>query len=186
MVLGGLLTAITIYVLSVLGFTHLVETGTLIRIQHTELCPRVAEKPPPLLAVLMDVPGSRFHTTFYFHLTSGFLTFFFMIGSEIIARFSRRSQPIPVNATTTNINTIPFSTLNISISLAIFVNVILNIFGLSVANGIQLSVVLAALLVTNKKARKHLRTRLRQNLDSLTVGRSSRVVSIALVPIRDF
>ena len=130
----------------------------------------------------MDVPGSRSHLILYFHLASRLLTVLFMICAEIIARFSRYSQPIPANSTTTINNAIPFSTLNISMALTIGFNIILNMFGLSVVNGIQLSVVLAALLGTNAKARKHLRLRLRQNLDSLTVGRSSRVepeVSIA-------
>ena len=72
-------------------------------------------------------------------------------------------------------------------ALTIVFNIILNMFGLSVVNGIQLSVVLAALLGTNAKARKHLRLRLRQNLDSLSVGRSSRVepeVSIAYIVMK--
>ena len=66
-------------------------------------------------------------------------------------------------------------------------NVILNLFGIRVKRGVQLSLILAALLVTNKKAQKHLRTRLRQKMDSLSIGRSSRVeplVSIALVPVQ--
>ena len=127
----------------------------------------------------------------FFHLTSSGVTVLFVIGSEIVARFSRRSQPTPANMNTTFhnnqaliINPLPFSTLNIAIALKIIVNIILNIFRLSVLNGSQLSLVLLALLVTNKKARKHLRNRLRQNMDSFTVGRSSRVgpvVSIALV-----
>ena len=145
---------------------------------------------PPLAMLLdKDIPSSRSHVILYFHATSSTLTALSMIGSEIIARFSRRLQPISTNPSPTIINAIPFSTLNISIALTIVVNIILTILGLNVVNGIQLSVVLAALLATNKKARKHLRIRLRQNLDSFTVGRSSKVapvVSIALVPIRDF
>ena len=143
----------------------------------------------PPLAMLMDIPSSRSHVIIYFHAISSTLTALSMIGSEIIARFSRRSQPISTNPSPTIINAIPFSTLNISIALTIVLNIILTILSLNVVNGIQLSVVLAALLATNKKARKHLRIRLRQNLDSFTVGRSSKVapvVSIALVPIRDF
>ena len=148
-----------------------------------------------LLAMLMDVQKSKSHLILYFHLTSGGVTGLFMIGSEIVASFSRRSQPIPANTNTTFnnnqaliINPLPFSTLNITIALTIVVNIILNIFGLPVVNGSQLSLVLLALLVTNKKARKHLQIRFRQNMASYTVGRSSRVtpvVSIALVPIRD-
>ena len=144
-----------------------------------------------LLAMLMDVQKSKSHLILYFHLTSGGVTGLFMIGSEIVASFSRRSQPIPANTNTTFnnnqaliINPLPFSTLNIAIALKIIVNIILNIFRLSVLNGSQLSLVLLALLVTNKKSRKHLQIRLRQNMESFTVGRSSRVgpvVSIALV-----
>ena len=104
-------------------------------------------------------------------------------------------MPLTSNASTTIINTIPFSTLNISIALAIVVNVILNIgrmFGIGVyfGNGVQVSLFLAALLATNRKAKKHLRARLQQNLDTLTVGRSFRVdpaaISAALVVVRDF
>ena len=147
----------------------------------------------PPLAMLMDmdidIPSSRSHVIIYFHATSSTLTALFMIGSEIIARFSCHSQPVSTNPSPIIINAIPFSTLNISIALTIVVNIILTILSLNVVNGIQLSVVLVALFVTNKKARQHLRIRLRQNLDSLTVGSSSKVapvVSVALVPIRDF
>ena len=148
-----------------------------------------------LLAMLMDVQKSKSHLILYFHLTSGGVTGLFMIGSEIVASFSRRSQPTPANTNTAFnnnqpliINPLPFSTMNITIALTIVVNIILNIFGFPVVNGSQLSLVLLALLVTNKKARKHLQIRFRQNMASYTVGRSSRVtpvVSIALVPIRD-
>ena len=138
--------------------------------------------------MLMDVPESRFHPILYFHLISGSTTALFMIGSEIVARCSRCSQPIPTNGTPTITNAIPFSTLNLSIVLAMVVKIsISKLFGLSVANGIQLSVVLAALLCTNKQAQNHIRLRIRQKLDTLNVGRISRrvepSVSIAVVPI---
>ena len=114
------------------------------------------------------------------------------VGSEIFARFSRQSTPLPPpsNASTTIINTIPFATLNISIALTIVVNIVLNMFGISFGSGVQLSLILAALLATNKKARKHLQARLQRNFDSLTIGRSCKVepatFSIALVPVRHF
>ena len=140
--------------------------------------------------MLMDVPESKSHVIPFFHIGLGGLTAFLMIVSEIVARFYRRSQPIPASTNTTLqdqaliVNPLPFSTLNVSIALAIVLNIILYIFGLSIVNGSQLALVLLALFVTNKKARKHLRNRLRQNFASFTVGRSSRVgpvVSIALV-----
>ena len=149
---------------------------------------------PLLLAMLMDVPESKSHVIPFFHIGLSGVTALLMIVSEIVARFYRSSQPIPASTNTTNqaliVNPLPFSTLNIAIALSIVFNIILYIFGLSIVNGSQLALVLLALLVTNKKARKHLRNRLRQNMDSFTVGRSSRVgpvVSIALVnlPTRD-
>ena len=143
------------------------------------------------MALLMDVEEPKSHVIIYFHATSASLTVLFMIGSDIFVRFSRRSQPAPANASTTIINTIPFSTLNISIALTVVVNIIMSMFGATMINGMQSSLILAALLVTNRKARKHVRIRVRQNIDSLTIGRLSSnrvepVVSIALVPIRDF
>ena len=146
------------------------------------------------LAMLMDAEGSKSnsHVNVYFHITSASLTVLSMIVSHTVVRFSRRSQPSSDNASTAIINTIPFSTLNISVALALFVNIILAMFGVTLVNGLMASLILAGLLVTNKKARKHLRLRLRQNIDSLTIGRSRSnrvdpaVVSIALVPVRDF
>ena len=159
----------------------------------------------------------------YFHITCVGLIVLFMIGSDFFLRFSRRSQPTPADAPTIIVNTIPFSNLNTSISLTIGVNIILSMFGVTLVMGFHASLILATLLVTNKSARKHLRLRLRQNFDSLSIGRNSNhqlrrrqnldalsngrnsdlrqnmellsigrsnrvepVVSIALIPIRDF
>ena len=158
----------------------------------------VPEK-PPFLAMLMEVEGSSSAPALVFHIMSGSLTALAMVGSEIFARCSLSSMPLTSNAsTTTIINTIPFSTLNISIALAIVVNVTLNMFGVYFGSGVQISLILAALLATNRKARKHLRARLQRSIDSLTVGRidsltvgrSCRVepvtIAVALVPVRDF
>ena len=188
-VLGGIFTATLIYILSALALTHLLGAGTNIHV-HSNAHPCVPGK-APFLALLMDVEEPKSHVIIYFHATSATLTVLFMIGSDIFVRFSRRSQPTPANASTTIINTIPFSTLNISIALTIVANVITSMFGVTMINGMQSSMILAALLVTNRAARKHVRIRLRQNIDSLTIGRLSTnrvepVVSIALVPIRDF
>ena len=158
----------------------------------------VPEK-PPFLATLMEVKGSSSAPALVFHVMSGSLTALAMVGSEIFARCSLSSMPLTSNAsTTTIINTIPFSTLNISIALTIVVNVTLNMFGVYFGSGVQISLILAALLATNKKARKHLRGRLQRRIDSLTVGRidsltvgrSCKVepatIAVALVPVRDF
>ena len=147
---------------------------------------------------------------YYFHITCATLTALFMIGSDIFVRFYRRSQPTQVNApSSTIVNTIPFSNLNTSIALTMIVHIISNMLGVRlVRDGVSASLILATLLLTNKGAGKHLRIRLRQkfdsltigrinnfrlgvrqNFESLTIGRSHRVepvVTIALVPIRDF
>ena len=128
---------------------------------------------------------------FLFLLFTIWITISHQVGSEILARFSRRSTPLPPsNASTTIINTIPFSTLNVSIALTIVVNIVLNMFGISFGSGVQISLILAALLATNKKARKHLRARLQRNMDSFSIGRSCKVepatISVALVPVRHF
>ena len=140
--------------------------------------------------MLMEVEGSTSAPALFFHIMSGSLTALAMVGSEIYARISLFSMPLTSNASTTIINTIPFSTLNISIALTIVVNVTLNMFGVYFGSGVQISLILAALLATNRKARKHLRARLQRSIDSLTVGRNCRVepaaISIALVPVRDF
>ena len=132
--------------------------------------------------------GSNSSVYFYFHLISVILTAIVMVGSEIVARFSL--TPLPANnPSSTIINTIPFLTLNISLALAIVFNVILTLSGIRPASGVQLSLTLAALLVRNKKAQKHLRNRLRQKIDSCFIGRRSRVepvVTIAFVPVREF
>ena len=145
------------------------------------------------IAILMDDQGSSSIVDTFFHIISG-LTALSMVGSEIVARFYSRLMPPASDTSSPIINTIPFLTLNISIALTIVVNVILNMAGIRFGSGVQLSLILTALLVTNKKAQKHLRTRLRQKTDSIFVGsrffgRSSRVepvVSITFVPVRDF
>ena len=54
-------------------------------------------------------------------------------------------------------------------------------------SGLHMSVVVATILATNKGARKHVVTRLRQQIDSFTIGGNNTVhpvVEIALVPLR--
>ena len=122
----------------------------------------------------MDVKmGSNSHVIEYFHITCVSLTFLFMICSDTFVRFSRQSPPTSANPNhTTIINTIPFSNLNTSIALTIVVHIISNMLGVRLFMGVHASLVLATLLLTNKRVGKHLRIRLRQKFDSLTVGRS--------------
>ena len=111
-----------------------------------------------------------------------------MVLSEIIARFFSDSAVATIKFLFKHNqhNSIPDSE-HLSPALALVVNVILNLFGICALRGIQFGLILAALFVRNKKAQKHLRTRLRQKIDSLSIGRRSRVeplVSIALVPVQ--
>ena len=111
--------------------------------------------------------------------------------SEIIARFFSDSfvATIKFLFKHNQHNSIPDSE-HLSPALALVVNVILNLFGICALRGIQFGLILAALFVRNKKAQKHLRTRLRQKIDSLSIviGRSCRIepfMSIALVPVQE-
>ena len=146
----------------------------------------------PLVLLLMDDQGPGPHSSvyFYFHISSVSLTVLVMIGSEIVARFSPSLTPPSPNNPSAIINTLPFVTLNTAMALTIVFNVILTLSGIHLASGVQLSLFLAALLARNKKAQKHLRSRLRQKIDSCFIGsRGSRVepvVTIALVPITEF
>ena len=142
----------------------------------------------PFVALLMGLEVPETHVMIYFHAISSSLTVLLMIASEIYVRFSQHgSQSISTNVSTTIINTVPFLTLNISITLTVFFGIIVNIFGVSLVNT-EPTMVLVAMLATNKMARKHLRLRFRQNMDSLTIGRTNRVepvIAVALVPIRE-
>ena len=135
----------------------------------------------------LEVPET--HVMIYFHAISSSLTVLLMIASEIYVRFSQHgSQSISTNVSTTIINTVPFLTLNISITLTVFFGIIVNIFGVSLVNTEPTLITLAAMLATNKMARKHLRLRFRQYMDSLTIGRTNRVepvIAVALVPTRE-
>ena len=75
---------------------------------------------------------------------------------------------------------IPFNTLHLAIALGILVKVVINPRG---AGGLILSTVLSGFLLCDKKARKHVKLRLRQLIDRNTVGGNNSVtpiVSIAL------
>ena len=81
------------------------------------------------------------------------------------------------------INNIPFLTLNFSIVIGIFVNmVMIHVFNTFGAHGVQISTILTVLLVTNEKARKHVKFRLQQKFDSFTVGGTIFVQTSSSVP----
>ena len=130
-----------------------------------------------------------------FHRVTICVTILIMVGSELSARLMRpkstaiHPMPGPTNHFVVVENNVPFSSLNLSIVLAVIViivrDVVFNAFG---ARGIPISVVLITLLVSNKKARKHVLLRLRQKLDAIAIGGNNTVhpvVEIALAEVRD-
>ena len=118
-----------------------------------------------------------------------------MVGSELSARLMRPATTAihPMPGSTDHFvvvqNNVPFSSLNLSIVLGIIViivrDVVFNAFG---ADGIPISAVLTTLLVSNKKARKHVLLQMRQKLDGIVIGGNNTVhpvVSISLAQVRD-
>ena len=86
------------------------------------------------------------------------------------------------------VNHIPFFTLNFSIGLILIVQTVTVVFfGIQVPFWFYIGAVPPCILVTNKGARAHVATRLRQQIDSFTIGGNNTVhpaVEIALVPLR--
>ena len=114
-----------------------------------------------------------------------------MVISEICAQIMRPASTIvhPVCSAGFIVNNIPFVTLNFSVVLAIVIHVVTSAFFESLDGPFyfHMSALVTAILVTNKLARKHLASRLRQKIDTITIGGNSTVhpiVSIALVELR--
>ena len=106
------------------------------------------------------------------------LTAISMVVAEVCVRFkshhaSTAIQPVSCSLLPFFTNHIPFMTLNLSIIIGIVVNMTVLVLLTPCVHecsppGIQFSVILAVILVTNKEARKHVMLRLKQKLDSLT------------------
>ena len=126
-----------------------------------------------------------------FHRVTICVTILIMAGSELSARLMRPTSTAihPTDDVVVVQNNVPFSSLNLSLVLGIIViivrDVVFNAFG---ASGIPISAVLTTLLVSNKKARKHVLLRLRQKIDAIAIGGNNTVhpvLSIALAQVRD-
>ena len=90
----------------------------------------------------------------------------------------------PVCAVGFIVYNIPFFTLNFSIVLSLVVQTVTKVFfEFQSPFWLCFSAVLTSILVTNKGARAHVATRLRQQIDSFTIG-GNNTVEIALVPLR--
>ena len=113
-----------------------------------------------------------------------------MVTAEICACIMRPASTIvhPVCSVGFVVNHIPFFTLNISIVLVTVVNTVTWVFfEFSSPYWLNMSAVMTSILITNKGARAHVAKRLRQQIDSFTIGGNNTVhpfVEIALVPLR--
>ena len=113
-----------------------------------------------------------------------------MVTAEICACVIRPVSTIiqPVCSVGFIVNNIPFFTLNFSFALIIVLHTVTMVFfGYQAPFWLNLNVFLTSILVTNKGARAHVATRLRQQIDSFTIGGNNTVhpvVEIALVPLR--
>ena len=113
-----------------------------------------------------------------------------MITSEICAWVKRPASTIvhPVCSAGFIVNSIPFFSLNTSIVLAMVVRVVAIVFfEFFVSFWLTHSVIITTIFATNKLARKHVATRLRQHIDTFTIGGNSTVhpvVTIVVLPIR--
>ena len=94
----------------------------------------------------------------------------------------------PVCAVGFIVYNIPFFTLNFSIVLSLVVQTVTKVFfEFQSPFWLCFSAVLTCIFVTNKGARDHVATRLRQQIDSFTIGGNNTVhpvVEIAFVPLR--
>ena len=177
--LKGLFIAITIYVASLFILGELIEPG--FGSERVSFLSHVSFRPEDAVPL-----GLLFH-----RVTIG-VTLLIMAVSEVSARLMRpATTEVHLSGPQDDFvveNNIPFSSLNLSIMIGIIViivrDVVFNSYG---AQGVPISAVLATLLVSNKKARKHILLRLRQKIDSLAIGSNNSVhpaVSVALVELR--
>ena len=125
-----------------------------------------------------------------------------MIASEVCARIMRPANastarnPVTLCSPSFIVNNIPFLSLNSSIAMGLGLQVTLHVFvkffklNKPLVLHLQMpSLLLIAILATNKLARKHLALRLRQYFDVVTIGRSNTLstapsVSTIVVPVR--
>ena len=124
-----------------------------------------------------------------FSLFSGGITVLAMVTSEICAWVKGPGSAIiqPVCSPGFIVNHIPFFTLNMSIGFGIIVHAVARVFLDYFAPFCFPAVLVTTIFVTNQEARAHVAQRIRQQIDTFTIGGNNTVhpvVSIALVPFR--
>ena len=178
-VLKGIFILITVCVALLFAWTHIVSPGVLFSLRGMNI----------LTGDMLDEPevGKAYPVFLLFGNGAMALA---MITAEICACIMRPASTIvhPVCSVGFVVNHIPFFTLNISIVLVTVVNTVTWVFfEFSSPYWLNMSAVMTSILVTNKGARAHVATRLRQQIDSFTIGGNNTVhpfVEIALVPLR--
>ena len=115
-----------------------------------------------------------------------------MIAAEVCARIMRPANastagnPLSVCSPSFIVNNIPFVSLNSSIALGFGLQVTLQFLKLNKPHWYQLqipSLLLIAILATNKLARKHVALRLRQHFDVVTISGQNVVSTYNVVTI---
>ena len=198
-ILTGLLILITVYVFAIFELANIIEPGAVFK---------SACMPLFMHAYLLNGGPSRAGCLAEYVLPRSILIIngiiaIVMIASEFCARIMR-----PANASTTGnpvtlcspsfiVNNIPFLSLNSSIAMVLGLQVTLHVFvkffklNKPLVLHLQMpSLLLIAILATNKLARKHVALRLRQHFDVVTIGRNNTSstassVSTIVVPVRE-
>ena len=178
-VLKGIFILITVCVALLFAWTHIVSPGVLFSLRGMHI----------LTGDMLDEPEVGKAYSVFLLFGNGAMALA-MVTAEICACIMRPASTIvhPVCSVGFVVNHIPFFTLNISIVLVLVVNTVTWVFfEFSSPYWLNMSAVMTSILVTNKGARAHVATRLRQQIDSFTIGGNNTVhpvVEIALVPLR--
>ena len=178
-VLKGIFILITVCVALLFAWTHIVSPGVLFSLRGMHI----------LTGDMLDEPEVGKAYSVFLLFGNGAMALA-MVTAEICACIMRPASTIvhPVCSVGFVVNHIPFFSLNISIVLVTVVNTVTWVFfEFSSPYWLNMSAVMTSILVTNKGARAHVATRLRQQIDSFTIGGNNTVhpvVEIALVPLR--
>ena len=181
---------ITVYIASFFLLAHLIEPGAVLERVHF-LSGNLFDPEDSESKFLLTSSISIAILATMFLVFSSSLAAFAMVTSEICARVMRPASTIihPVCSVGFIVNSIPFFSLNFSLVLGIVGQIVSGVFfGFVQPFWLHMSMVVAMILATNKGARKHVATRLRQQIDSFTIGGNNAVhpvVEIPLVPLPD-
>ena len=194
----GLLILITVYVFTIFELANIIEPGAVFKSACMPLYMQVyllnggPSRADCLAGYVIPRSTSTIHG----------ITAIAMIAAEVCARIMRPANlsttgnPVTVCSPSFIVNNIPFLSLNSSIALVFGLQVTLKVFveffKLNKPNKwyqLQVpSLLLIAILATNKLARKHVALRLRQYFDVVTIGRNNTSstassVSTIVVPV---